>query len=72
MLSVGFDQYLLFFNGLTASKITVLDLYVYRQGILSNDFSYTTAICMIKTLVSVALLLIANRLLKVIRGYGMI
>lgn len=72
MLSVGFDQYLLFYNGIVADKITVLDLFVYRMGILSNDFSYSTAICMLKTFISILLLLAANGLSKKVRGQGII
>jgi ABC-type polysaccharide transport system permease subunit len=42
------------------------------MGILSSDFSYSTAICMLKTFVSIMLLFIANVLSKKVRGYGIV
>ena len=72
LLSVGFEQYFVFYNGLVADRITVLDLYVYRMGILANDFSYTTAIGIIKTVISIILLFIANGLSKKVRGFGFV
>jgi putative aldouronate transport system permease protein len=67
MLSVGFDQFILFYNGMVASKITVLDIFVYRTGILNDNISYSTAICIIKTFVGILLLVFANRLSLVVR-----
>jgi putative aldouronate transport system permease protein len=72
MLSVGFDQFLLFYNGMVADKITVLDVYVYRVGILNDNISYSTAICMIKSLVGILLLVIANRLSIAVRKQGIL
>lgn len=72
MLSVGMEQYLVFYNGLVADKITVLDLYLYRVGILGSDYSYSTALGMSKSLISILLLFIANSLAKKVRGYGIV
>lgn len=72
MLSVGFDQYLLFYNGIVADKISVLDIYVYRMGILKGSISYSTAICMLKSIVGIALLFIANRLSIKVRKQGIV
>lgn len=72
MLSVGFEQYLVFYNGLVADKITVLDLYVYRLGLVINDYSYATAVGIIKTLISLILLFSVNGLSKKLRGESLI
>lgn len=72
LLSVGMEQYLVFYNGLVADKITVLDLYLYRTGILASDYSYSTAVGISKTFISIILLFIANTLAKKVRGYGII
>jgi putative aldouronate transport system permease protein len=72
MLSVGFDQFLLFYNGMVADKITVLDVFVYRVGILNDSISYSTAICMLKTLVGILLLVIANRFSISVRKQGIL
>lgn len=72
MLSSSFDQYFVFYNPLVASKIEVLDYYVYRSGIKVGDYPFATAVGMFKTLVSVVLLFSANSLSKKIRGQSMI
>jgi putative aldouronate transport system permease protein len=70
LLSAGsaLDQYLVFYNSLVADKIEVLDYYVYRLGIVAQDYSYATAIGMLKTLISIALLFSVNIVSKKTRG----
>ena len=68
MLTAGFDQYYVFYNALVADRIETLDYYVYRVGILLNDFSYSIAIGMFKTIFSIGLLFSANYLAQKIRG----
>jgi len=68
ILSNGFDQYFVFYNPLTASKIEVLDYYVYKIGVLTNDYPQSVALGMSKTIISVILLFSANQLSKRIRG----
>lgn len=68
MLSNGFDQYWVFQNSLTTSKLEVFDTYVYRIGIINMQYSFSTAMGIFKTLVSVILLAIANFASKAIRG----
>ena len=72
MLNVGFEQYLVFYNGMVAERITVLDLYVYRLGLIIHDYSYATAVGMMKTLVSVILLFTVNGFAKKVRGESLI
>ncbi len=64
----GFEQYLTFYNGIVADKIEVLDLYVYRAGLLRSDYSYGTAIGIMKSVISIGMLFGMNRLSKKIRG----
>lgn len=72
ILSVGFDQFFVFYNPLVADKIEVIDYYVYRLGIISQQYSFSTAIGILKTLVSVTLLFSINTFAKRIRGEGII
>ena len=71
-LSIGFDQYLLFYNSLVADKIENIDYYVYRLGIVTSDYSYGTAVGIFKSIVSLILLFGANYLSKRIRGNSII
>ena len=71
-LSVGMDQYFAFSNVMVQSKLEVLELYTYRIGLKTMDYSFATAISIIQSLVSVAMLLGVNGLSKLTRGEGII
>ena len=66
------DQYLVFSNPVVVEKIEVLDLYVYKYGLVVNDYSYATAVGVFKSLVSITLLFSVNLLAKRIRGQGIV
>lgn len=72
LLSAGFEQYLVFSNVMIADRIEVLDLYVYRLGLVTGDYSYSTAVGIFKTLISVLLLFTVNALSKKVRGQSII
>lgn len=71
-LNTGFEQYFLFKNPMTAANIEVLDLYVYRIGLVTQDYSYGIAIGIIKSIISISLLFLANGLSKKIRKTAII
>jgi ABC-type polysaccharide transport system permease subunit len=71
-VGVGFDQYFLFNNPMVADKIEVIDLYVYRVGLLNSDYSFGTAVGILKSLISIAMLFGMNGVSKKLRGYGVI
>lgn len=71
-VGVGFEQYLSFYNGIVADKIEVIDLYVYRAGLLRSDYSFGTAIGILKSLLAVAMLFGANGISKRVRGVGIV
>lgn len=71
-LNTGMEQYYVFQNAMNRESIEVLDLYTYNIGIVGGSYSYATAIGMLKTVVSVSLLLSANKLSRVIRGESII
>ncbi len=68
ILSNGFDQYFMFYNSVVADKIEVLDYYVYKVGFLINDYPYSITLGMLKSLISILLLFVANTLSKKVRG----
>ena len=72
LLTQGVDQYLAFYNSMVADKINVLDLYVYRLGLVTQDYSYATAVGIFKSVISIILLMSANGLSKKIRGESLI
>ena len=72
LLSAGFEQYLVFTNVMVADRIEVLDLYVYRLGLVMNDYPYSTAVGMFKSVISIILLFLVNGLSKRIRGESIV
>lgn len=72
ILSNGMEQYLVFEHAINTDYITVLDLYVYKLGIGSGAIPLSTVIGMVKSLVSVVLLFLANGISKLIRGESII
>ncbi len=71
-LNNGMDQYFVFQNAFNTKYIQVLDLYVYNVGMGNNSLSYATAISMLKSLVSVGLLIVVNWLSKRTRGVSIV
>ena len=67
----GMDQYMVFQNSMNKNTNEVMDLYVYNITIASKGtalYSFATAIGILKTLVSVTLLISASFLSKKLRG----
>jgi putative aldouronate transport system permease protein len=67
-LNNGMEQYYVFQNAFNKEYIQVLDLYVYNMAMGSGGYSVSVAISMLKSLVSVVLLVIVNGASKRIRG----
>jgi putative aldouronate transport system permease protein len=67
-LNNGLDQYYVFQNSFNKAHIQVLDLYVYNVGMTGGSPSLATAIGMLKSIVSVTLLVIVNKVSKKVRG----
>jgi len=72
VLSNGMEQYLVFSNAVNNKSIEVLDLYVYNLGIVNGQIPMSTMVGMCKSVISVALLFIANTASKKIRGESII
>ncbi|MEV4776198.1 ABC transporter permease subunit [Microbacterium sp. LTA6] len=72
MLNNGMEQYFVFQNAFNKETIQVLDLYVYNIGITGNSLSMATAIGMLKSIISVALLLTVNWIAKRVRGQSIV
>ncbi len=64
----GMEQYFIFQNPMNKDTIEVLDLYVYNKGMVGNNIPFATAVSMLKSLVSVVLLFVANGLSRSVRG----
>lgn len=72
ILSNGMEQYLVFSNAVNSQSIEVLDLYVYNLGIVNGQIPISTMVGMCKSIISVALLFIANTASKKLRGESIV
>jgi putative aldouronate transport system permease protein len=72
ILNNGMEQYFVFQNAFNREHIQVLDLYVYNIGMTGNSLSMATALSMLKSLISLALLIAANAIAKRARGTSII
>lgn len=60
----GFEHIYLLQNSLNLAVSDVFDTYVYRQGILLGEYSFTTAIGLFKSVVGLVFVMAANQLAK--------
>ncbi len=68
LINTGMESYFVFSNAMNKDSIEVLDLYVYNVGIGGRNFSLATAIGMLKSIISIVLLVVANSTSKLVRG----
>jgi putative aldouronate transport system permease protein len=67
-MAVGFEKILLLYNPLTYGTADVISTYLYRVGILSNNFSYATAIGLFEGIIGLTLVMSANALSRRLVG----
>lgn len=64
ILNAGFDMQYLLTNGLVQNVSQTIDIYVLKYGISLADYSLATAAGIFKSVISVILIFIANRIAK--------
>lgn len=69
VLDAGQDQILMLYNAMVMDVADIIDTYVYRVGIGSMKYDFSTAVGLFKSLVAAAFVLTANKLAKK-RGGG--
>ncbi len=64
LMTLGYEKILLLYNGSTYETADVISTYVYRRGVVSADYSYSTAVGLFQTFVSLILLVASNKISK--------
>lgn len=64
MMSVSFEKVFLLSNGANFDASDIISTYVYRRGLVSNDFSYATAVGLFNSVVALVFLTVANYMSK--------
>jgi putative aldouronate transport system permease protein len=62
MMSVGFEKVYLLYNTAVYETADVIQTYVYRQGIQSNNYSYATAVGLFNSVINFAIVFVANKI----------
>lgn len=71
MLSVGFEKILLLYNAAIYETADVISTYVYRQGILDANYSYSAAVGLFNSIINFILLMVSNTVSKKSTGNGL-
>lgn len=61
VMSVGFEKVFLLYNPVTYSTADVIDTFVYRMGIVNNNYSYSTAVGLFQSVIGLFLIWGANK-----------
>ncbi len=64
VLDQGYEQVLLLYSPAVYKVADVIDTYVYREGIINIGYSYSAAVGLFKNIIAMALVLSANKIVK--------
>ena len=71
VLDTGYEHLILMSNALNRSVSQTLDVFVYQNGIVNGQLSYTTAVGLMKSLVSVILVVASNKIAHALGEEGL-
>jgi putative aldouronate transport system permease protein len=71
-MNTGFEQIYLMTNSMNRDVAEVFDTYVYRVGIQSGQFSYSTAVGLFKSLIGLSLVVLSDKLAKKLGEEGIL
>ena len=71
VLDTGYEHLILMSNALNRSVSQTLDVFVYQNGIVNGQLSYTTAVGVMKSLVSVVLVVTSNKIAHALGEEGL-
>ena len=72
ILNNGFDHIWTFQNQINLDASEVLDTFIYKNGIIQQQYSYTTAVGVFKSVIAIILLVVGNKICKKVTGNGVI
>ena len=64
LLNAGFDQVFNLYNDAVRTTGDIIDTYVYRQGIIDMNYSYSTAVSLFKNVIGLVLVLGSNIVIR--------
>lgn len=64
ILEIGPNTIILFYNPMIYETADVLSTFVYRRGLLNNDYSFATAVDLFNSVVALILVMLTNKISK--------
>ena len=64
MLNVGFEKIILLYTPATYETADVISTYVYRRGLLENNFGFGTAVGFFNSVINFVLIIVFNKLAR--------
>jgi ABC-type polysaccharide transport system, permease component len=71
ILNAGFEQILLLYNPRVYDVADIIDTYVYRNGIMSSNYSISTAAGLFKSVISMGLIIVTNKIAHMLEEDGL-
>lgn len=71
LLNTGYEQIFLMQNAMNRSVSDVFDTYIYTKGIVNGQYSLATAAGLFKSIVSMVMVVGANKIAKLFGGSGL-
>lgn len=68
IMGVGFEKVYLLQNDLNFAASDIISTYVYRVGLVKNDYGYSTAVGLFNTLINLIILFGANKVSRKVTG----
>lgn len=70
IMGVGYEKVILLYNTATYASADVISSYIYRMGLASAypQFSYTTAVGLVSSVINITLVTIGNKISKMLKG----
>ena len=71
VLNVGYEKVYLLQNSLNMSASDVISTYVYRVGLVDMNYSFSTAVNLFQSVISLALMAIVNGIARKVSDYSL-
>jgi len=71
VLDTNFDQVILLSNAANRTVSDVIEVFVFREGIIGGNFSFTTAIGLFQSVIGLILVIAADRMAKLVGESGL-
>lgn len=62
ILNVGYEKIILLYNGATMDAADVISSYLYRRGLVNNDYSFSTAVGLFNSVINFVIIWFVNYL----------